>query len=472
MGSARGFLEVRRVPAPERDPRERTADYGEIFELLPEAELRRQGGRCMDCGIPFCQDGCPLGNLIPDWNDLVSRGRWRQAIDQLHATNDFPELTGYICPAPCENACVLEINDEPVMIKQIELSIVERAWEEGWIVPRPPERRSGRSVAVIGSGPAGMAAAAQLNRRGHRVTILERDEAAGGLNRFGVPDHKLEKWIIDRRLAVMAEEGIELRCGVDVGRDVDPGELRDRFDAVVVAVGSRVARPLETPGADLAGVHYAMDYLYDRNRAVAASSNGQVRRGRPEISAAGRRVVVVGAGDTSADCMSNAHREGAASVTQLDNYPAPAGSRPRELAGWPRTPKRLPTNYALEEGGERRSGVAVVALHPDGDGRIGSVEAVETDPETREPVSGTRFAIPADLVLVAIGFSGPEPGLLDALGLERDGRGNVRTEGYATSAVGVFCAGDARIGQSLTVTAIDEGRRCAREVDRYLGAAP
>jgi len=467
MGRVRGFLEVARVPAPERDPRERTADHGEIFELLPEEELRRQGGRCMDCGIPFCQDACPLGNLIPDWNDLVSRGRWREAIDQLHATNDFPELTGYICPAPCEDACVLEINDDPVMIKQVELSIVERAWEEGWIVPRPPERRSGRSVAVVGSGPAGMAAAAQLNRRGHRVTILERDEAGGGLNRFGVPDHKLEKWILDRRLTVMSEEGIELRCGVDVGRDLDPDELRERFDAVVVAVGARVPRPLEIPGADLGGVHYAMDYLYDRNRAVAAGANVRARNGRAEISAAGQRVVVVGAGDTSADCMSNAHREGAASVTQLDTYPEPAGNRPRELAGWPGTPKRLPTNYALEEGGERRSGVAVVALHADGDGRVGSVEAAETHPETREP-SGTRFTLPGDLVLVAIGFTGPEPPLLDALGLARDGRGNVRTEGYAASVAGVFCAGDARIGQSLTVTAIDEGRRCARAVDRYL----
>ncbi len=280
------------MPAPERDPRERTADHGEIYGLLPEEELRPQGGRCMDCGIPFCHNGCPLGNLIPDWNDLVSRGRWREAIDQLHATNDFPELTGYICPAPCEDACVLEINDDPVMIKQIELSIVERAWEEGWIVPRPPGRRSGRSVAVVGSGPAGMAAAAQLNRRGHRVTIFERDEAAGGLNRFGVPDHKLEKWILDRRLAVMAEEGIELRCGVDVGGDLDPGELRERFDAVVLAVGARVPRALEIPGADLDGVHYAMDYLYDRNRAVAAGADGRARKGRAEISAAARRVVV------------------------------------------------------------------------------------------------------------------------------------------------------------------------------------
>ena len=470
MGHARGFLEVKRVPAPERDPRERTADHGEIFGLLPEEELRRQGGRCMDCGIPFCHDGCPLGNLIPDWNDLVTRGRWREAIDQLHATNDFPELTGYICPAPCEDACVLEINDDPVMIKQVELSIVERAWEEGWIVPRPPEGRSGRSVAVVGSGPAGMAAAAQLNRRGHRITIFERDEAAGGLNRFGVPDHKLEKWILDRRLATMVEEGIELRCGVDVGRDLDPGDLHERFDAVVVAVGARVPRALEVPGADLAGVHSAMDYLYDRNRAVAvaAGAPGAGRDGRPEITAASKRVIVVGAGDTSADCMSNAHREGAATVIQLDTYPQPAADRPRELAGWPRTPKRLPTNYALEEGGERRSGVAVVALHADGGGRVGSVEAVETDPETREPLLGTDVTLPADLVLVAIGFSGPEPALLDGLDLERDGRGNVLASDYATSLTGVFCAGDARIGQSLTVTAIDEGRKCARAVHRYL----
>jgi glutamate synthase (NADPH/NADH) small chain len=466
MGEVRGFLEIERWEQPERPAGERTADHADIHGRLPAGELRSQGARCMDCGIPFCLDGCPLGNLIPDWNDLVHRDRWRQAIDQLHATNPFPELTGLICPAPCESACVLEINDDPVTIKQIELAIVERAWEEGWIVPRPPPRRTGRTVTVIGSGPAGMAVAVQLNQAGHEVTVYERDEAAGGLNRFGGPDQKLPKEVIDRRIALMEAEGVVVRCGVDVGVDVDPQELRGSTDALVVATGARVERELDVPGSDLRGVHPAMEYLYARNRAVAAGRTAQC----PPPSAAGRTVVVIGAGDTSADCMSNAIREGARSVIQLDTYPVPTGTRPREIAGWPRSPRRSPTHYALDEGGGRESAVQVTALHGR-DGHVCAVAATQVQPPpSRRPVPGTQFTRDADLVLVAIGFTGPQPELLDELGVERDEHGRVAATQHATSAPGVFVAGDAHVGPSLTVTALNEGLRCARTVHHWLGS--
>ncbi|MDQ3768987.1 MAG: glutamate synthase subunit beta [Actinomycetota bacterium] len=466
MGEPRGFLEIERCEQPERPPRERTADHADIHGRLPTEELRRQGARCMDCGIPFCLDDCPLGNLIPDWNDLVHRDRWRQAIDQLHATNPFPELTGLICPAPCESACVLEINDDPVTIKQIELAIAERAWDEGWIVPRPPPRRTGRRVAVIGSGPAGMAVAAQLNQAGHEVTMYERDEAPGGLNRFGVPDQKLPKDVIDRRIALMEAEGVVVHCGIDVGVDVDPQELWDSTDALVIATGARAERELDVPGSDLRGVHPAMEYLYARNRAVAAGRTEQC----PPPSAADRTVVVIGAGDTSADCMSNAIREGARSVVQLDTYPAPTGTRPREIAGWPRSPRRSPTHYALDEGGRRVSAVEVTALLGR-DGHVCAVEGTEIEPPpSRRPIAGTQFSHDADLVLVAIGFAGPEPELLDALDIERNEQGRVRATRHATTTPGVFVAGDAQVGPSLTVTALNEGLRCARTVDHWLGS--
>jgi len=468
VGELGGFLKITRHPQPQRDPRERVGDYKEIYRVLPAVQAAAQGARCMDCGVPFCHDGCPLGNLIPDWNDLVYQDRWREAIDQLHATNNFPEWTGLICPAPCEPACVLAINDDPVSIKQIELAIVERAWEDGWITPRPPEARTGRTVGVVGSGPAGLAAADMLNRAGHTVTVYERDETPGGLLRFGVPDFKLEKWYVDRRVDLLTAEGIHFEYGVDVGRDVEAEELRARHHAVVLAIGSRVHRALDVPGADLQGVRFAMDYLYARNRWVA---RGDAEGDDPELTAAGKHVVVIGGGDTAMDCVGNAHREGAASVTVLDTYAAPPGPAARDSVAWPQAPRRLVTTYALDEGGERRWTQTATRL----EGRDGRVVAAHgayvTPPPGPEPVPGTEFELPADLVLVAIGFSHPEhAGAVEELALELDRRGNLKAPTYATSLPGVFAAGDARIGQSLIVNAIAEGRRCARVVERHLAA--
>jgi glutamate synthase (NADPH/NADH) small chain len=478
VGELGAFLKIHRVGFDKRDPRERVRDYDQYFGLQPDGELQRQGARCMDCGIPFCHEGCPLGNLIPEWNDLVYRGKWREASDQLHMTNNFPEFTGRICPAPCESACVLAINDDPVAIEQIEMAIAERAFAEGWVVPEPPSRRTGKTVAVVGSGPAGLAVAAELNRSGHVVTVYERDEAPGGLMRFGVPDAKLEKWIIDRRVAILAEEGIEFVYDTDVGRDVSAAELVERHDAIVVATGSRVSRDLAVPGRELRGVHVAMDYLYQRNRWVAAEEG---RRFRPtpadrEITAAGKRVIVIGGGDTGMDCISNAHREGASSVMMLDVYAALPPSGRDAHHPWPLPPKRTLTTYALEEGGKRRWGTEVTAFG----GRDGDVSHVYarkvTGSSSRDltPVPGSEFALEADIALIAIGFEGPErAGLLEQLDLELDHRSNIRTEmTYRTSTKGIYACGDARIGQSLIVTAIAEGRKCARIVNKDLGGSP
>ncbi|MEY2534327.1 MAG: glutamate synthase small chain [bacterium] len=472
MGQLGGFLRIARSPTPQRDPGSRVADFREVYEVLPAGDAADQGARCMDCGVPFCHQACPLGNLIPDWNDLVHADEWRTAIEQLHATNDFPEFTGRICPAPCEPACVLAINDDPVAIKQVELAIVERAWDEGWIHACPPAARTGRRVAVVGSGPAGLAAAAQLNRAGHAVTVYERDEAPGGLLRFGVPDFKLEKWVVQRRTALMEEEGVIVRCGADIGRAEDGERVLARHDAVVVAIGARVPRDLAVPGRELDGVHFAMEYLYQRNRWVAA------RDGRaappppgPVITAAGRHVVVIGGGDTAMDCIANAHREQPLSVTLLDTYPTPVGTAAREIVPWPAAPKRLASTYALDEGGERLATRTVTELVGAG-GHVTRVRGAEAGPPPDfAPLPETGFEIPADLVLVAIGFAHPEhAGLLEQLAVDLDARGNVRAPAYATSRAGVFAAGDARRGQSLVVTAIAEGRRCARTVDRFLAA--
>jgi glutamate synthase (NADPH/NADH) small chain len=468
MGKLGGFLEVERVPAPEREPAVRVGDYREFVNQLPDSALRDQGARCMECGVPFCHNGCPLGNLIPDWNDLVYRDRWREAIDQLHATNNFPEFTGRLCPAPCEAACVLEIREgDAVSIKQIEVAIVNRAWDEGWIVPRPPVIQTGRTVAVIGAGPAGLAAAQQLRRAGHAVTVYERDEAGGGLVRFGVPDFKIEKWVVERRLDQLRAGGVQFEFGVDVGVDVGADELRAQHDAVVIATGSRVPRDLPVPGRELDGVHFAMDYLYGRNRAVAADGGAPAR-----ITAAGKHVIVVGGGDTGADCVGNSHREGAASVTQIELLGEPPASRPDDRTPWPLWPVKLRRSYAIKEGGEQDFAISTTKLTGSG----GRVEAIHWVKNTGRPpfeaIPGTEETHPAGLVLLAMGFLSPEGPLLEALGVEKDARGNARAGAYATSAEGVFAAGDARRGQSLIVWAINEGRQCARMVDRYLAALP
>jgi glutamate synthase (NADPH/NADH) small chain len=476
MGELGAFLKIHRVGFDKRDPAERVADYQPYFGLQPDEELQRQGARCMDCGIPFCHEGCPLGNLIPDWNDLVYRGKWREAIDQLHATNNFPEFTGRICPAPCESACVLAINDDPVTIEQIEMAIAERAFDEGWVVPEAPTRRSGKSVAVVGSGPAGLAVAAELNRCGHLVTVYERDEGPGGLMRFGVPDAKLEKSVIDRRVAILEQEGIEFVYDADVGASVSVEELRERHDAVVIAIGSRVSRDIVVPGRENSGIHLAMDYLYQRNRWVAKHEGRPFREVEPgtEISAAGRKVIVIGGGDTGMDCISNAEREGAESATILDVYAELLESDPRHP--WPLPPKRTLTTYALDEGGQRRWGTEVTGFGGS-DGKVTHVYARKvTGASSRDltPVPGSEFVVEADLALIAIGFEHPEhEGLVSELDLALDRRGNIRTEQtYRTSHPGVFACGDARIGQSLVVTAIAEGRKCARVVNRALGGAP
>ncbi len=463
MGELGAFLKITRADTPERAPGERVHDHREFVKLLPLVELKQQGARCMECGVPFCHHGCPLGNLIPDWNDLVYRERFAEAIEQLHRTNNFPEFTGRLCPAPCEAACVLEIDEgNAVTIKQIELAIVDRAWAEGWIVPQPPRERTGRTAAVVGSGPSGLAAAQELNRAGHRVTLFERDETGGGLLRFGVPDFKIEKTVVERRLRQLADEGVEFRFGVDVGVDIDAADLREQFDAVVLTTGSRVPRDLPVPGRELDGVHYAMEYLYGRNRDVAGSA-------KAAISAAGKHVIVIGGGDTGADCVASAHREGAASVTQIELLGEPPVHRPDDLTPWPLWPMKLRTSYALKEGGERSFAVSTTGLS--GDGRVERIHWVENSGTPPfDPVPGTEETRPADLVLLAMGFLGPEQQLLEALGVERDGRSNAAAPAFATSVAGVFAAGDARRGQSLIVWAIDEGRRCARAVDAWLAS--
>jgi glutamate synthase (NADPH/NADH) small chain len=463
MGELGAFLKIDRADTPERSPGDRVGDHREFVKLLPLVELKQQGARCMECGVPFCHNGCPLGNLIPDWNDLVYRERFEEAIEQLHRTNNFPEFTGRLCPAPCEAACVLEIDEgNAVTIKQIELAIVDRAWDEGWIVAQPPRERTERSVAVIGSGPAGLAAAQQLVRLGHAVTLFERDETGGGLLRFGVPDFKIEKTVVERRLQQLADEGVEFRYGVDVGTDVTAEELLESFDAVVLATGSRVPRDLPVPGRELDGVHFAMEYLYGRNRAVAGSAE-------PALTAAGKHVIVIGGGDTGADCVASAHREGAASVTQIELLGEPPVKRPDDLTPWPLWPMKLRTSYALKEGGERSFAVSTTGLS--GDGRVERIHWMENSGVPPfDAVAGTDETRPADLVLLAMGFLGPEQQLLDALGVERDNRSNAAAPAYATSVPGVFAAGDARRGQSLIVWAIDEGRRCAAAVDAWLAA--
>jgi glutamate synthase (NADPH/NADH) small chain len=480
MGKLGGFLEIERHGIRHRDPAERAHDYREFVVPRPVSEVREQGARCMECGVPFCHNGCPLGNLIPDWNDLVYHDRWESAIAQLHATNNFPEFTGRLCPAPCEAACVLEITEgDAVTIKQIEQTIIDRAWQEGWVAPEPPRRETGHAVAVVGSGPAGMAAAQQLRRAGHHVVLFERDEAAGGLVRFGVPDFKIEKTVVERRVDQLVAEGIEVRCGVDVGNDVSVEELRERFAAVVLATGSRVPRDLPAPGRELDGVHFAMDYLYQRNRWVAREIGPVPLAPAPdvthEISARGKDVVVIGGGDTGADCVGNSLREGARSIVQLELLPEPPARRPDDRTPWPEWPLKYRLSYAMEEArqagvGEQDYSVTTTHFSGDRDGHVAALHIAQAQPAPPfAPVEGTERELPAQLVLLAMGFLHPEQSLLDQLGVEKDPRGNVKAvKPYTTSVDGVFAAGDARRGQSLIVWAINEGRQCARMVDRWL----
>ena len=472
MGEPKGFLTVGRLPQPKRPVPERVRDYRHAYLPPPPAQLRAQASRCMDCGVPFCNPGCPLGNLIPDWNDLVYRDRWQEAIDRLHATNNFPEFTGVLCPAPCEAACVLAINDDPVTIKQVELSIITRAFEEGVVRPLPPPRRTGRRVAVIGSGPAGLAAAQQLNRAGHLVTVFEKDERLGGLLRYGIPDFKLEKWMVERRLDQLGDEGVEFAPGHHAGENPTLAEVRRDFDAILLAVGALEGRELPVPGRELDGVHLAMGYLTQENRRVAAGDLD-----RPgAITARDKQVVILGGGDTSADCLGNVHREGATSVQVLTHGPRPP-AKP-DPAVWPDWPFMLQVYPAHEEGGDRRWEVMVTAF--EGAGRVENVRLVQTrrTPDGRaRPVPGTEWPMPAQLVLLAIGFEGPvRDRLLNELGVEFDSRGAIaRDEHYRTSVPGVYAAGDATRGASLIVWAIAEGRKAAHAIDRALtqaGALP
>ncbi|AYY12880.1 glutamate synthase subunit beta [Actinobacteria bacterium YIM 96077] len=473
MADPRGFMTTGREGAKPRPVSERVQDWNEIYPkpgigktLLPI--ITEQAGRCMDCGIPFCHDGCPLGNLIPEWNDLVWRDDWHEASERLHATNNFPEFTGRLCPAPCEAACVVAISDDPVTIKNVEVAIIDRAFEEGWVAPQPPERLTDHTVAVIGSGPAGLAAAQQLTRAGHTVAVYERDDSVGGLLRYGIPEFKMEKRHIERRLDQMRAEGTIFRTGIEVGETLTGQELKRRYDAVVLAVGATQARDLPIPGRELDGIHQAMEYLPQANRTALGEHVPD------QITAEGKHVVIIGGGDTGADCLGTAHRQGAASVTQLEIMPEPPEQRP-ESTPWPTWPLILRTSSAHEEGGERLFSVSTQEFLGDDDGRVRALKLVEVQRTASgfEPVEGSERELPADLVLLSMGFTGPEQSpLLDQLAVDRDERTNiVRDRTYETNVPGVFVAGDAGRGQSLIVWAIAEGRACAAEVDRWLTGA-
>ncbi|HEY2702176.1 MAG TPA: glutamate synthase subunit beta [Candidatus Dormibacteraeota bacterium] len=470
MGKLGGFIEFHRRLPPRRPVDERVGDYREVYLPWSTDALREQAARCMDCGIPFCHSGCPLGNLIPEWNDLVWRGDWETAIERLHATNNFPEFTGRLCPAPCEPACVLSINDDPVTIKQVEVSIVDRAFEEGWVRATPPAHRTGKKVAVVGSGPAGLACAQQLNRAGHQVTVYEKDDRVGGLLRYGIPDFKLEKWILERRIDLMSAEGVAFECGYDIGVDITGAELRARFDAVVLAMGAGQPRDLGVPGRDLAGVHFAMEYLPQQNRRVAGELVGEAET----ITGRGKRVIILGGGDTGADCLGNVHREGCASVHQFELLPPPPPERAFDNP-WPQWSVIMRSSSAHEEGGVRDYNIQTTGFSGS-NGRVERLHAVRVEPRRVDgrmqfvPVEGSEFTIDADLVLLAMGFVHPvHTGLVEELGVALDARGNVTTDDdFQTSVPGVFAAGDTRRGQSLIVWAIAEGRLTARGCDRVL----
>ncbi|TQJ10076.1 glutamate synthase subunit beta [Lapillicoccus jejuensis] len=466
MADPQGFLKVRERELPARRPVPvRIKDWREVYEEQELGQLQRQAGRCMDCGIPFCHNGCPLGNLVPEWNDLAWRGDWTEAIERLHATNNFPEFTGRLCPAPCEAACVLGINQPPVTIKQVEVTTIEQAFASGSVRPQPPERLSGKTVAVVGSGPAGLAVAQQLTRAGHTVAVYERADKPGGLLRYGIPEFKMEKAVLDRRLAQMEAEGTRFRNGVAVGEEITGPQLQDRYDAVVLAVGATVPRDLTVPGRELAGIHQAMDYLPPANRvALGEQVEGQV-------SAEGLDVVIIGGGDTGADCLGTATRQGARSVTQLEIMPRPTEERPGSQP-WPTYPMTYRVASAHEENGERVYAVNTECFLGDEDGRVRALQLVEVElvDGRFQKVEGSEKEVPAQLVLLAMGFLGPErAGLVEQLGVELDERSAVRRDAsYMSSVPGVFVAGDAGRGQSLIVWAIAEGRACANGVDEYL----
>jgi glutamate synthase (NADPH) small chain len=474
MGNPTGFIEIHRKKHPTRPVAERLEDWREVYLPYANADLAKQGARCMDCGIPFCHQGCPLGNLIPDWNDLVYRDRWRAAIDRLHTTNNFPEFTGKLCPAPCEGSCVLGINDDPVTIKSIEATIIDRAWAEGWVVPQPPEHRTWKKVAVVGSGPAGLAAADQLNRAGHSVTVFEKSDRIGGLLRYGIPEFKMEKRFLDRRLAVLEAEGVVFRAGVNVGVDVTAERLRRDFDAVLLAGGAGQPRDLQVPGRELQGIHFAMEYLTLQNR----RNEGDVIPDAEFISAEGKHVIIIGGGDTGADCLGTAHRQKAKSVHQLELLPMPPATR-AATNPWPEWPVIFRVSSAHEEGGERLYSVSTQRFSGTVDGRVKALHAVKVEPTHQngrtafEPVANSEFEIKADLVLLAMGFVGPEKGpLLPDLGVDTTARGNVgRDAKWMTNVSGVFTAGDMQRGQSLIVWAIAEGRSAARAIDEHLMGA-
>jgi glutamate synthase (NADPH) small chain len=468
MADPKGFLTTARETANTRPVDVRILDWREVYEPYPHAAMEKQAGRCMDCGIPFCHNGCPLGNLIPEWNDLVWRQNWRDAAERLHATNNFPEVTGRLCPAPCESACVLAIDPSQtsgaVAIKQVEHEIADRAWDDGWVSPQVPGRQTGKTVAVVGSGPAGLAAAQQLTRAGHTVAVYERADRIGGLLRYGIPEFKMEKAVLDRRLAQMAAEGTRFRPGVEIGVDLTGRELRARYDAVVLAIGATAPRDLPVPGRHLGGIHQAMEYLPVANRVQ------QGDLAEPTITAAGKHVVIIGGGDTGADCLGTAHRQGAASVLQLEILPQPPGAR-AEITPWPTWPLMMRTSSAHQEGGDRKFAVNTEEFLGDDAGNVRALRLVDVRMvEGRiEAIAGTETQTPAELVLLAMGFVGPERMLAEQFELEIDTRGNLaRDASYATNVPGVFVAGDAGRGQSLIVWAIAEGRAAAAAVDRFL----
>ena len=471
MGKVTGFIEFKRDKQPYRPVSERMSDWKQVMLPWPTEKLQKQGARCMDCGIPFCHQGCPLGNLIPDWNDLVYRDKWKEAIERLHATNNFPEFTGTLCPAPCEGSCVLGINDDPVTMKAIELAIADHAFEAGWIKPEPPAVRTGKKVAIVGSGPAGLAAAQQLNRAGHWVTVFERDGRIGGLLRYGIPEFKMEKRVLERRLRQMGAEGVRFVAGAHVGVNVPVDDLRKEFDAILLAGGACTSRDLPLPGRDLKGIHFAMEYLTLQNRRCEGNQIPDDRF----ITARGKRVVIIGGGDTGADCLGTVHRQGAASVHQFEILPRPPDTRASDNP-WPEWPNIYRISSAHEEGGERVYAVSTKRFFGDERGHLMGLETIQVE-LTRDngrmafkEIPGTEFTLPCELVLLAMGFLGPErQGMLEQLGVRFTDRGNVwRNENWMTSESGVFTAGDMQRGQSLIVWAIAEGRSAARGIDTYL----